>query len=84
MAGRRRREQPCRIDNDRHGQGLPVGGGQAEPDVTFHDDARRVLADLEGQLGQERVDALHGLLEELDLVPGTAGSAPPRPRARTR
>ena len=48
------------------------------------DDARRVLADLEGQLGQERVATLHGLLEELDLVPGTAGSAPPRPRARTR
>lgn len=41
-------------------------------------DARSVLADLEDQLGQDRVDALHGLLEELDRAREVTGAVAAR------
>ena len=41
-------------------------------------DARQVLTDLEDQLGRERVEALHRLLEKLDRAPEAAGCASAR------
>jgi DNA-binding MarR family transcriptional regulator len=38
-------------------------------------DARQVLAELEEELGRERVDALHGLLEGLDRAVEASASA---------